>query len=157
MLLISHRGLFNGPDALLENHPDQIQRALDWGYDVEIDLHVKNGKPLLGHWEGKYEVDLDFLNNEKFWVHCKTVEALDWAIDYLPLEPHMFFHQQDDCTLIEETFIWTYPNPKLILTKNSIAVVPELAFGLDNMVQATQRCYGVCSDYVSYWPNDGLR
>jgi hypothetical protein len=40
MLLISHRGNLKGPDSTLENSPSYIQKALDLGFSVEIDLRT---------------------------------------------------------------------------------------------------------------------
>ena len=38
MLLIAHRGNINGPDKAKENHPDYINKAIEAGYNVEIDI-----------------------------------------------------------------------------------------------------------------------
>ena len=38
MILISHRGNINGPNPEMENNPEYIQKALDLGYDVEVDV-----------------------------------------------------------------------------------------------------------------------
>ena len=37
MIIIAHRGNINGPSSLA-NHPLQIKRALDAGFDAEIDV-----------------------------------------------------------------------------------------------------------------------
>ena len=65
MKYIAHRGLFNGPDKTLENHPEQILNALDLGFDVEIDLWHVNCRPQewwLGHDAPTYPIDASFLN-----------------------------------------------------------------------------------------------
>ena len=38
MKLISHRGNFKGKEPLNENHPDYIRKAIDHGFEVEIDV-----------------------------------------------------------------------------------------------------------------------
>ena len=57
MIYIAHRGLTNGPDKELENHPEQIKRAISQGFDCEVDLWafvVDNRYKLL-----EMSVDLD--------------------------------------------------------------------------------------------------
>ena len=48
MKIIAHRGNLSGPTQT-ENHPDQIKKALDLGFDVEIDVWYKENKVFLGH------------------------------------------------------------------------------------------------------------
>ena len=43
MILISHRGNLEGPSDL-ENHPAQIKKVLDLGYDCEIDVWYEFGE-----------------------------------------------------------------------------------------------------------------
>ena len=43
MKLISHRGNIEGKENTNENHPHYIKRAMDHGYDVEIDVWFDNG------------------------------------------------------------------------------------------------------------------
>ena len=38
MILIAHRGNVSGPNPEMENNPLYIDRALEKGYDVEIDI-----------------------------------------------------------------------------------------------------------------------
>jgi glycerophosphoryl diester phosphodiesterase len=42
MKLIAHRGLTDGPNKDLENSPEQILKAIDQGFDCEIDLWIIN-------------------------------------------------------------------------------------------------------------------
>ena len=44
MFLISHRGNINGINNKKENDPDYINRAIELGYDVEIDVRTKNNQ-----------------------------------------------------------------------------------------------------------------
>ena len=37
-ILISHRGNVTGPNSDRENHPDYIDRAIEKGFDVEVDI-----------------------------------------------------------------------------------------------------------------------
>ena len=136
-LLISHRGNINKPIPKLENNPEYIQKALDLGYDVEIDVWYNNGF-WLGHDEPQYPIGISFLKNKKFWCHAKNLEALSLMI----LEPdiHCFWHENDTVTLTSKGYIWAYPGKQPI--NNSIAVMPEI--NNDNITQ----CKGICSDYI---------
>jgi hypothetical protein len=49
MIIISHRGNLYGPDKENENKPDQIQKVLNLGYYVEIDVWFIDEKLYLGH------------------------------------------------------------------------------------------------------------
>lgn len=146
MLVIAHRGLLNGPDKELENRPDTIQKALLKGYEVEIDLQIVNGQPFLGHDLPSYAVNLTVLKTERLWIHAKTMEAANYCSLYLPFR-NWFFHQNDDITVINKKFLWTYPRKEIPLYENSIAVLPELNY-TDEEIRAF-KCYGICTDYAS--------
>jgi hypothetical protein len=156
MILIAHRGNTVGPNSEKENHPDYILQALQQGFHVEIDAWIINGEVVLGHDAPTYEATNEFLENGRFssanrhfkyrhwlepalWIHCKNFEALN---DDIFFKSHRFFHDQDDFTLTNSGFIWTYPR-MLPLAENSIAVMPErvLDWGFSE-------AGGVCSDYV---------
>tara|TARA_R110000751_G_scaffold299060_1_gene409515 strand:- start:661 stop:1098 length:438 start_codon:yes stop_codon:yes gene_type:complete len=137
MKLIAHRGNINGKIPNKENHPDYIKLALSNGYDVEIDVWYDNGY-WLGHDEPIYNIDKDFLLNDKFWCHAKNGNAL---YNMLQDGIHCFWHQEDDYTLTSCGKIWTYPNKQLYY--NSICVLPELGINGD-----IKQCYGICSDDI---------
>jgi hypothetical protein len=134
--LISHRGNTSGPKPELENSPDHIAQALDLGFEVEVDVWIRNGV-FLGHDEPQYEVNLEFLGNDKFWCHAKNLDALIFMLDN---QIHCFWHEEDDVTLTSRGVIWAYPGKQPI--KNSIAVMPEI--NNDDTLQ----CAGICSDYI---------
>ena len=56
MIYIAHRGNINGKFESYENEPNYIDRAIELGYDVEIDLWWVDGRTYLGHDEPQYEV-----------------------------------------------------------------------------------------------------
>lgn len=145
MIYIAHRGLYLGPDKLKENHPDQINLALELGYDCEIDVRVLDNKFYLGHDTPDYEVDEHWLQNSKFWIHVKNKEALCWFYEFQNYKYNYFWHEDDQYTLTSKGFVWTHPNSTLI--NASIMVMPEhVDMALNNAVQA--KCFGVCSDFV---------
>jgi hypothetical protein len=137
---ISHRGNICGPDIENENSPQYIEKALLAGFDVEIDVWLENDIWFLGHDKPTHQIDLKFLKNEHFWCHAKNQVAL---FHMLKNNIHSFWHQEDDYTLTTKGYIWTYPNDKLELMNNSIAVMPEL---VPNWKLETAG--GICSDYI---------
>ena len=144
MIIVSHRGLLDGPDPTLENNPETIDHALSLDYHVEIDLRIKNGNPWLGHDKADYEVDLHYLSNLKLVIHCKEIEALEFA--YKHLSPYNYFwHENDKYTITNHGWLWAYPGVKLL--KDSFAVLPELHYDFPTI--NTLKVRGVCSDYVN--------
>tara|TARA_R110002167_G_scaffold366175_1_gene593497 strand:- start:122 stop:535 length:414 start_codon:yes stop_codon:yes gene_type:complete len=136
MKLISHRGNLNGPSNL-ENHPIQIKKVLDLGYDCEIDLWHEDGRFFLGHDIPEHCIHPAFLDRNGLWIHCKNLEALDAC----SANQNYFWHEKDSHTLTSKNYIWTFPNQKV--GKKSIIV--------DNNKDWQSRnygCFGVCSDYI---------
>ena len=142
MKLIAHRGLMNGPDVNLENRPEQIFEALSQGYDCEIDLWVIDSKFYLGHDHPDYEIKENFLSQHGLWIHAKNLSAL-----YYLSKTNLayFWHQNDDCVITSNGYIWTYPDKEL--TDRSVRLLPEWKDpGLTTVVN--NQCYAICSDYV---------
>lgn len=139
MILISHRGNIEGKQPELENNPSYIDKAINLGYNVEIDLWVSNNKLYLGHDNPQYKIDSLFFDNKinKLWIHCKNIKALEW-IKNKPY--HYFWHEKDTITLTSQKYIWAYPGNQPI--QNSIAVMPEI------YNDTIKNCLGICSDYI---------
>src|SRR6266404_415725 len=97
--ILSHRGNLTGPNSAYfgENHPSSINAALQAGFDVEIDVWFENNKFALGHDKPEFSIHKDFFDNNKLWIHSKTIQALR-ELKHLAL-PNVFFHQNDDCAL----------------------------------------------------------
>jgi len=138
LYLIAHRGNVAGKNPGLENTPPYLDAALAQGYDVEVDVWYVDGKYYLGHDGPQIETTLEYLNNDRFWCHCKNAEALQQLVGH---GVHCFFHKTDDVTLTSKGIIWTFPRKKLM--EGSVCVMPEYGYegNLDN-------CSGICSDYV---------
>lgn len=139
MILISHRGNIDGPILDKENSPDYIHKAIELGYDVEIDMWLINDKIYLGHDEPQYEINYKWLNDKinKLWIHCKNIELLSW-IKHTQL--HYFWHENDKMTLTSKNYIWVYPGNQPLM--GSISVMPEIH------KEDTTQCVGICSDYI---------
>ena len=65
MIKVAHRGNFDGRNPSQENSISYIERALDRGYHVEVDVWEKSGRYLLGHDSPQYDVKGTFLQNKK--------------------------------------------------------------------------------------------
>lgn len=145
MRLISHRGNLNGSEPENENNPEFIQKALNHGYDVEIDLRFKDNKLYLGHDEPQYELDLNWLEkyHTKLWLHCKDIDVIQklHQIDSRGSHLNYFWHETDTLTITSKGFLWVYPGKQPIV--GGIAVLPEL--NNDDV----SKCFGVCTDYIN--------
>lgn len=141
---ISHRGNTDGPSTK-ENHPDQIIKCIQTGYDVEIDIRYINHKIYLGHDEPVYPIDYFFL--EKYsnflWIHCKDLPSLRFCLSQKS-NLNFFWHDKDCYTLTSQKYIWSYPGQQI--TDRSICVLPEQC---DNIIiNPTFNGFGICSDYI---------
>lgn len=149
MKIIAHRGNINGPNIENENKPEYILKTLNLGYDCEIDVRIINKELYLGHDSPTYNVSINFLlnNSNKFWIHCKNIEALDFLHNYPEL--NIFWHESDKYTLTSKKYIWSYIGVNT--TQNVICVMPELAY--DNFIEIVndkkqkKELYGICTDY----------
>lgn len=137
MKFISHRGNLTGKNKKLENDPKYILQALKLNFDVEIDVFYKNKNFYLGHDYPKFKVSKKFLENKKIWCHAKNLDALN-ALSLT--KAHYFWHQNDDVTLTNKGYLWTFPGKKLF--KKSICVLPE------TKKYEKINCYGICSDFI---------
>ena len=141
MILIAHRGNTNGRFESYENEPNYIDKAINEGFDVEVDVWVKDKDIFLGHDTAQYGVNFRWLKDRisKLWIHCKNIEAVEFFSKH-EYDYHYFWHQEDTLTLTSHKYICVYPGKQPI--KNSIAVMPE-TYNDD-----ISNCIGVCSDYI---------
>tara|TARA_R100000008_G_scaffold66253_1_gene43257 strand:- start:1350 stop:1844 length:495 start_codon:yes stop_codon:yes gene_type:complete len=150
MFFIAHRGNIDGKNPEKENSPDYIDKAIQEGYDVEVDVwgvrsEEGSDKMFLGHDSPEYEVDSDWFlrRRSKLWIHAKNLDALTWFSHNI-LKWNVFWHQEDDFTLTGHRFIWTYP--KGPLNGRSIAVMSSNS---EYSKEELLRSAGVCSDNVA--------
>lgn len=149
MKLIAHRGNINGPNPLEENKPEYIEKAIELGYDVEIDIrYYPDIEGLyLGHDDPQCVVNWLWLSKykENLWIHCKNIEALaEFSLESNGY--NYFWHQEDDYTLTSKNYIWTYPGKTY--KKNSVIVMPEWEKSINYDKLKASKCYAICSDYV---------
>ena len=138
MRVICHRGNIDGPNPLLENDPSHIRRALNLGFDVEVDVWSINGNYILGHDSPTHFVKALFLRGERLWCHAKNKDALERMIRDDKI--HCFWHEEDDYTITSNGHVWVFPGKPLF--KGAICVKPEQ--GVDGNLG---ECYAVCTDY----------
>ena len=144
MILISHRGNINGRFESYENEPAYIDRAIELGYDVEIDVWVVDDVIYLGHDKPQYGITWEYFKDkvDKVWIHCKNIEALYWVRE---TKLHYFWHEEDTLTLTSKGYMWVYPGKQPVI--GSIAVMPE------RNNDDVSKCYGICSDYIEKFKN----
>ncbi len=131
--IIAHRANIGGPKPEIENNPDQIDKCIGEGYQVEIDLRIDNDSSSLwlGHDAPKYEVTWTWLAHRArdLWIHCKNYQTLiklstndiskNNKNDISTSEYKFFWHNNDDYTLTSNNIIWTYPGkPDIIKSPN---------------------------------------
>lgn len=138
--IIAHRGNLNGKNESLENTIPYILEALNKGFDVEIDAWLIDGSIYLGHDAPKTIIDINFLKNNKLWVHAKNFEMLIYLNKLKDPEIHYFFHQEDDYTLTSKGYIWGHVRSQTF--ENCITVLPE-----QNLNSNIKNVYGICTDY----------
>jgi hypothetical protein len=147
-LIIAHRALLEGPDAALENHPDQIARALSEGFDAEIDAWYLNGRWMLGHSTPDYETNWDLISQPGLWIHCKNIPAF-FALRDDNGEHNYFWHDGDALVLTSKGNVWTYYGAPETRSPYSICVMPEATRLWDEIEEMlrTEDWHGYCTDW----------
>ena len=145
MKIISHRGLLEGPNSLIENKPSQIDIAIDCSFDVEVDLWKINDQLYLGHDEPQLITSHKWLElrSDKLWIHCKNIEVLDFLAKS-NLNYNYFFHENDHVVLTSKNYLWVFPNKEY--TENSILVALSKKCIL-NVIKSKKLPFGICTDY----------
>ena len=144
--LISHRGNLFGPTSD-ENKPNKIDSVIADGYQVEIDLWLKNDQFFLGHDSPTYEISLDWLveRNKYLWIHCKNIEGFSSLISS---ELNYFWHEFDKYALTSKNYIWSLPGNEF-KSKNCINVLPERKLKNFDLNFCDFDLYGgLCSDFI---------
>ena len=149
MILISHRGLLNGPDVERENTVDAINECLRLGFDVEVDVWYRDGW-YLGHDEPKTPTTLDFLSTKGLWIHAKNLYA---AEKLYGSNLTYFYHDKEPRVLTSNGYWWTYPQKKV--GYKSIALMPEWYTNVEKCIE--WNCAGVCTDFVTKLQNDAVQ
>jgi|TARA_R110002020_G_scaffold438007_2_gene648416 hypothetical protein len=123
MIRIAHRGNTKGCNKALENDPSYIDAATSLGHHCEVDVWFISGNFYLGHDEPAYPTDIDFLENDKLVCHAKNIEALHEMLKNPKV--HCFWHEEDECTITSQGWVWKYPE-----------------------IYLEGKLYGICSDWL---------
>jgi len=144
VFLISHRGNINGPSDK-ENSPIYIDKAIESGYDVEIDVWTYQNEYWLGHNKPQYKIDLDFLlkRSTRLWCHAKNLKALESMLDN---KIHCFWQHEDDYAITSKGYIFTHSN---VTKETSRSVIVSLSG-----THPVENPAGICSDYISKYKNE---
>jgi len=141
MLVIAHRGNINGCNHSMENKPSYIEKALQQGYDVEMDVwyNKEYNHLTLGHNLSQHVISKDFLLQEGIWCHAKNIDA----VTYLLKEniKNVFYHERDSYTITSSGYTWTFCGEAC--SDKCIMMFPEKL-----KPELYENCYGVCTDYA---------
>ena len=117
---VLHRGNTHGLDKATENEPDLLRRALEAGWDVEVDVWLDEGSKAgvwLGHdapehylgAAGGAECDA-LLAHPGAWLHCKNLAAFRWLRQRADSwRFHFFSHDLDPLALTSRGVAWVFP------------------------------------------------
>ncbi len=153
MKLYSHRGNLDNVYPLRENVTNYIEYAIKQGFNVEVDVWSINDKIFLGHDGPTNPISHDELlkHSEKLLIHCKNPEILHFltslhVISNMFCPYHFFWHENDRYTLTNRGIPVIFPGQQPI--DNAILMKAEHFLITD---EVKKRCYGLCSDYISYY------
>jgi hypothetical protein len=145
MIVISHRANLKGIEENRENNPKYIDECISLGFDVEIDLRMKNNKLFLGHDFAQYEISIEWLLERKnnLWIHIKEYEALQIIMKYKQ-ELKFFCHENDRFTIISNGLIWCHD---LSNKMNENCIIPLLSLKQVKDYE-DYNSFAICTDYV---------
>lgn len=142
MRWIAHRGNTEGPIPERENTPDYLVKALERGYDIEVDVWMGPCGLLCGHErDGAVSVSTDFLRRQNAWVHCKDVASFMCLSRYPDV--NCFMQDAEPAVLTSRGFVWLHssydgiPDGRCVLTQLNHQGFP-----------AQFQPYAVCTDWV---------
>lgn len=140
MIKIAHRGNTQGISEK-ENSPQHLMHAILLGLDVEADVWLIDDELFLGHDGPEYKMPKLFLEelSQRFWFHCKNLEALSYfSLNLKHLK--YFWHESDRYTMVSNGVIWAYPGQDV----SSNCIMVDLGNGREH-----GDVLGICSDF---WP-----
>ena len=145
MLIISHRANLSGIDENRENNPFYVDECIKMGYNIEVDLRIKDDQLYLGHDYAQYPITIDWILERKqhLWIHVKEFKALQKIYNHRN-DIQFFCHENDKFTLTSNGLIWLHDLDQKV---GDNCIIPLLS--LEQVEQYTKKgFYGVCTDYV---------
>jgi 3-deoxy-D-manno-octulosonate 8-phosphate phosphatase (KDO 8-P phosphatase) len=152
MRIIAHRGNTNGAYPDKENTPEYLLDAVKRGFYVEVDVWKIGDKYFLGHDLPTHEVDKFFLFNNKFYVHCKNIQAFTTLSNYSQI--NCFYQTTEHVVLTSRGDIWFHSDIKSEKYGNMRSIYVRLESPLvDNNLGYIGNYYGLCTDYAEIYNN----
>ena len=145
MIFISHRGNVNEINIHLENTQNYIDKAIELGYEVEIDLWKIDEDLFLGHDRPERLVKLDWLEErkQKLWIHTKNRNAFE-SFTLLNSNFKFFWHTLEPYVFTSNGVIWAHDYKNI--QNEHLCIVPLLSLEEVNGAKI-RNWYGVCTDY----------
>lgn len=139
--LVSHRGNTSGQDVEFENTPEYLLRALELGYDIELDVWMRGDHIYLGHDQPERVSHTHALwraPKDRMWVHAKDLASLE---TFRVWRYNVFWNDKDAYALTSYGNVWA--NYDQAGDENTVHMLRK--------GEATPiGCLGVCTD----WPED---
>lgn len=147
--IISHRGNLRGPNPNKENSYSAIEEAIEFGFDVEVDVRMNenDNSIYLGHDFPQSPFDFEIFSSfkEKLWIHCKDTKSLIF-FNKFNNDFNFFFHENDEATITSKGYIWFHSNT--LISNYGILCRPNKKFPKPN-----ENYYGYCTDYCLEFTN----
>lgn len=139
-IYISNRGNLAGKHPDEENKPDYIERALENGVCVKIDIWVIKNKTVTGTEHPSTGINLNLFDKEKLLIQARNPTAL---LHLLEEGYHCFWRESDNLIMTNRNFILSYAGS---IFPKSIIMLPE-----ENAIITNNDYMGICSDFISGW------
>ncbi|MEK6883441.1 MAG: hypothetical protein AABY22_27690, partial [Nanoarchaeota archaeon] len=147
--IISHRGNLQNAIPEQENHPNYIDKAIEAGFHVEVDIRNSKDGFSLGHDKTDYLVTAKWILRRKRQIlfHAKDIES-GIRLRKLNSEIKYFMHLGDPFVLISNGLVWVHD---LSLLSNDRCIIPLIdKNSIDNFDFKDKMLYGVCTDEPIY-------
>lgn len=148
MKIIAHRGNLYGPNPETENTVEQILKAINEGFEVEVDMWFHgHDRLMLGHDRPTTHIETGIFQMyaPHLWVHWKRESGLLFGLVCLS-EARQFMHDMEAKAKVSDGSIWLYPGTPITDEMRKapaiVACLPELAPDWD-LTHATY----ICTDY----------
>lgn len=147
MKYICHRGNTLGSNPIMENKPEYIQKALEMGYDAEVDVWLQSDGFYLGHDAPNYKITRNFIQNQKLWVHCKNIDAYLELFNYSNV--NCFFQENEKMVMTSRGYLWAHSSCTKWNNKTVVVSLIDKPYFNDKQLP-----FALCSDFIYNNGND---
>lgn len=107
--LIAHRGNVFGPRPEMENRPEHLQRALDMGFSIEVDIRLgTDGQLWAGHDAPLWPINPTFGSPERVYWHCKNTDTFLSFRSCCPPRSNYFLQENDGLAVTSQDEFWLH-------------------------------------------------